>query len=114
MNIGRFAENLTLLGDETGLCALLQNHELRVTDLVKITEISQPRVSTHLGKLKEAGYVRDRKEETSRSTPTSRLVLGSEGRSGRTSASSDPVLASDRARAVELEAERRGDPADPL
>lgn len=46
------------------LMALLQAHELTVAELTKITELSQSRVSTHLGKLRGAGLLRDRREGT--------------------------------------------------
>jgi SAM-dependent methyltransferase len=54
---------LNLLGDATRvrLLALLAKDELTVAELTQITELSQSRVSTHLGRLKEAGLLRDRK-----------------------------------------------------
>ena len=47
------------------LLALLGDHELTVAELVAITELGQSRVSMHLGKLREAGVLRDRKSGTS-------------------------------------------------
>jgi SAM-dependent methyltransferase len=41
------------------LLALLAKHELTVNDLTHVTELAQSRVSTHLGKLREAGVLRD-------------------------------------------------------
>ncbi len=41
--------------------ALLEQEELSVAELVAITEIAQSSVSTHLGKLREAGLLRDRR-----------------------------------------------------
>ena len=35
-----------------------------MTDLVRVTGMAQSRVSTHLGRLREAGFVRDRREGT--------------------------------------------------
>ena len=63
MVLTHFVETLNLLGDESRirLCALLRERELCVTDLVRVTGISQSRVSTHLGRLREAGFVRDRR-----------------------------------------------------
>jgi 2-polyprenyl-3-methyl-5-hydroxy-6-metoxy-1,4-benzoquinol methylase/DNA-binding transcriptional ArsR family regulator len=57
------AELFQLFGEPTRvrLAALLSEHELTVAELVGITEIGQSRVSTHLGKLREAGVLRDRK-----------------------------------------------------
>jgi ubiquinone/menaquinone biosynthesis C-methylase UbiE/DNA-binding transcriptional ArsR family regulator len=54
---------LSLLADESRLrlCGLLAARELCVSDLVRVTGISQSRVSTHLGRLREAGFVRDRR-----------------------------------------------------
>ncbi len=43
------------------LATLLAAHELTVNDLTTITELGQSRVSTHLGKLREAGVVADRR-----------------------------------------------------
>jgi ArsR family transcriptional regulator len=108
-----FVETLNLLGDESRirLCALLRERELCVTDLVRITGISQSRVSTHLGRLREAGFVRDRRQGQQSfyglsldSLPeTARAVLAEAVRS------SDPTLDGDQRRLAELDAERRGD-----
>jgi DNA-binding transcriptional ArsR family regulator/ubiquinone/menaquinone biosynthesis C-methylase UbiE len=43
------------------LLALLQQEELTVAELASISDLKQPRVSTHLAKLKEAGLVTDRR-----------------------------------------------------
>jgi SAM-dependent methyltransferase len=108
-----FVETLNLLGDESRLrlCALLRERELCVTDLVRITRISQSRVSTHLGRLREGGFVRDRRQGQQSfyalaldSLPeTARVVLDQAVRS------TDPTLEGDQQRLAELEAERRGD-----
>lgn len=52
-----------LLGDITRvrLLALLMVQELTVAELVRITRLPQPRVSTHLGRLRDAGLIRDRR-----------------------------------------------------
>ncbi len=47
------------------LTALLERQEFSVAELVEITELSQSRVSSHLGKLREAGVVRDRRAGSS-------------------------------------------------
>jgi ArsR family transcriptional regulator len=54
---------LHLLGDATRvrLLALLAHQELTVHELGTIMGLAQPRVSTHLGKLREAALVRDRR-----------------------------------------------------
>jgi SAM-dependent methyltransferase len=108
----QFVETLNLLGDESRirLCALLREHELCVTDLVRVTGISQSRVSTHLGRLREAGFVRDRRQGQQSfyalafdALPqTARDVLEQAARS------TDPTLQGDQQRLLELEAERRG------
>jgi DNA-binding transcriptional ArsR family regulator len=56
----------TLLGllaepSRVRLLALLRENELSVAELTSITELGQSRVSTHLGKLREAGLVRDKR-----------------------------------------------------
>ena len=43
------------------LLALLGDNELTVNELCTATELGQSRVSTHLGRLREAGLVRDRR-----------------------------------------------------
>jgi SAM-dependent methyltransferase len=43
------------------LMALLEHEELTVAELVTITELAQSSVSTHLGKLRDAGLLRDRR-----------------------------------------------------
>ncbi|MBS0431062.1 MAG: metalloregulator ArsR/SmtB family transcription factor [Proteobacteria bacterium] len=54
---------LRLLSDPTRmrLLALLRREELTVAELSSVLGLAQPRVSTHLAKLKEAGLVRDRR-----------------------------------------------------
>ena len=66
MALSQYVETLNLLGDESRirLCALLRERELCVTDLVRVTGMAQSRVSTHLGRLREAGFVWDRRQGT--------------------------------------------------
>jgi len=54
---------LRLLSDPTRvrLLALLEQEELTVAELSAVLRLAQPRVSTHLAKLKEADLVRDRR-----------------------------------------------------
>ncbi len=54
---------LNVLGDPTRvrLLSLLAKQELTVAELTSVTELAQSRVSTHLGRLKDAGLLRDRK-----------------------------------------------------
>jgi ArsR family transcriptional regulator len=58
---------LGLLADPTRvrLLALLGEHELSVAELTRITAVPQSRVSTHLGKLKDAELIRDRRHGAS-------------------------------------------------
>ena len=112
MDLARCVETLNILGDESRirLCALLRDRELRVTDLVRVTGISQSRVSTHLGRLREAGFVRDRREGQQAfyalaldTLPgTAKVVLD------EAASSPDATLEGDQRRLQELEAERRG------
>lgn len=45
--------------------ALLEQEELTVAELARVTRLAQPRVSTHLARLREAGLVVDRREGVS-------------------------------------------------
>src|ERR1700733_13671897 len=57
-------ELLRLLGDPTRLrllALLAREAELTVAEVTRVTELAQSRVSTHLGKLREADVVRDRR-----------------------------------------------------
>jgi 2-polyprenyl-3-methyl-5-hydroxy-6-metoxy-1,4-benzoquinol methylase len=58
------SQHCRLLSDSTRirLLLLLDGEELSVAELSAITQLAQPRVSTHLAKLKEAGLVIDRKQ----------------------------------------------------
>jgi ArsR family transcriptional regulator len=112
MDLSRTVETLNLLGDESRirLCALLRERELCVTDLVHVTGISQSRVSTHLGRLREAGFVRDRRQGPQSFYALSLDSLPGTARSVLEEAtrSKDPTLEGDQRRLLELEAERRG------
>ena len=63
MDLESWSARLKILADATRvrLLALLEGEELTVAELSAITQLAQPRVSTHLAKLKEAGLVRDRR-----------------------------------------------------
>jgi len=60
-------DQLHLFGDPTRvrLVALLARHDLTVAELTGILELPQSRVSTHLGRLREAGVLRDRRQGAS-------------------------------------------------
>lgn len=63
MDLEAWSSCLRVLADPTRvrLLALLESEELTVAELSSATRLAQPRVSTHLAKLKEAGLVRDRR-----------------------------------------------------
>lgn len=64
MDLQHATQHFRLLADPTRLrlLLLLDQEELSVAELAGITQLAQPRVSTHLAKLKEAGLVSDRRD----------------------------------------------------
>src|SRR5438270_9545167 len=60
-DLGATANLLGLMAEPSRvrLLALLADNELTVNELTSVTELGQSRVSTHLGKLRDAGLVRD-------------------------------------------------------
>jgi ArsR family transcriptional regulator len=64
MDLQLASHHFRLLADPTRLrlLLLLNQEELSVAELAAITQLAQPRVSTHLAKLKEAGLVMDRRD----------------------------------------------------
>ena len=67
MDLNAWSACLRVLSDPTRvrLLALLEREELTVAELASITNLAQPRVSTHLAKLKEAGLALDRRSGVS-------------------------------------------------
>jgi ArsR family transcriptional regulator len=65
--VGDTVDLLRLFADPTRvrLASLLERDELTVAEMTRITDLPQSRVSTHLGKLREAGVLRDRREGAS-------------------------------------------------
>jgi len=63
LDLGSTTALLRLLSDPTRvrLLALLEREEQTVAELSAVMRLAQPRVSTHLAKLKEADLVRDRR-----------------------------------------------------
>ncbi len=103
-----------LLGDPTRLrlLTLLEMEDLTVAELTKITRLPQPRVSTHLGRLREAGLVRVRRRGTSAFYAVDpRGLVGEPARLWRSlrESTEDPILAEDRARARDAVAGRGAD-----
>jgi ArsR family transcriptional regulator len=112
MSLSSYVGALNLLADESRLrlCALLRDQELSVTDLVRVTGISQSRVSTHLGRLREGGFVRDRRDgqhafyglSPDTMPRTAKAVLAEAVQT------EDPTLQGDQERLSVLLAEQRG------
>ena len=67
MDLEGWSTRLKVFADATRvrLLALLEREELTVAELSAITRLAQPRVSTHLARLKDAGLVRDRRSGVS-------------------------------------------------
>ena len=67
MDLQIATQHLRLLSDSTRirLLFLLEHEELSVAELAAITQLAQPRVSTHLARLKEAQLVNDRRDGVS-------------------------------------------------
>lgn len=102
-SVSAAVDALHLLGDATRvrLLALLAHEELTVLELGTIMELAQPRVSTHLGKLREAALVRDRRAGGSTFYALSEGTMSPAARAvWKVIASEvdDDVLAADRAR----------------
>ena len=62
-HIEAMVEEFKVLGDKTRLriLSLLQGRELCVCDLTEVLEISQPGVSQHMRRLRQAGFVNERR-----------------------------------------------------
>lgn len=113
LDLPRSAELLKLLGDPSRvrLLSLLADEELTVAELQRITGLAQSRVSTHLARLREAQMVIDRPNGASTWYRVDEERLSSASRavwSVVQSATSDPVLESDRARLTQVLAARHG------
>lgn len=63
-DLDRLSEQFKVLGDKTRLriIGLLKERELCVCDLTEVLKISQPGVSQHMRRLKQIGFVKERKE----------------------------------------------------
>lgn len=100
-----------MLGDPTRLrlLALLDTEELTVAELADTMRLAQPRVSTHLAKLRDAGLVADRREGVSvyyRSMTDGQDTELSQFWSLLRSRLDDPVIAADAERLPEVLAKR--------
>lgn len=114
MDLEAWSARLKVLADATRvrLLALLEGEELTVAELSSITRLAQPRVSTHLARLKEAGLVRDRRAGVSayyrfdaESLDTAQRALWRTLREG----SDDPLLRQDAERIPGVLAARAAD-----
>lgn len=114
MDLEAWSARLKMLADATRvrLLALLEREELTVAELSAITLLAQPRVSTHLARLKEAGLVRDRRSGVSayyrfdeEALDPPQRVLWRTLRDG----SDDPLLRQDAERIPEVLAARAAD-----
>lgn len=67
IGLAKTVDILRLFADPTRvrLAHLLDGNELSVAEITQVTELPQSRVSTHLGKLREAGVLRDRRQGAS-------------------------------------------------
>lgn len=113
MNLTDTTDLFRLLSDATRLrlLSLVEMEDLTVAELTKITRLPQPRVSTHLGKLRDAGLVRDRRNGSS-----SYYRVDPNGLAGETASlwrllrdsTRDPVIEEDARRVREIVQERGG------
>ena len=114
MDLEGWSAHLKVFADATRvrLLALLEREELTVAELSAITQLAQPRVSTHLARLKEAGLVRDRRAGVSAyyrfdeaGLDAAQRALWQSIRSG----SNDPLLDQDATRVAGVLASRAAD-----
>ncbi|MFT3755899.1 MAG: metalloregulator ArsR/SmtB family transcription factor [Pseudoxanthomonas sp.] len=114
MDLEDWSARLKVFADATRvrLLALLEQEELTVAELSSITRLAQPRVSTHLARLKEAGLVRDRRAGVSAYyrfdeaalDPAQRALWQALGHG-----SDDPLLRQDAERVADVLAMRAAD-----
>lgn len=114
MDLEGWSNRLKVFADATRvrLLALLESEELTVAELSAITKLAQPRVSTHLAKLKEAGLVRDRRAGVSAYYRFDEGALDSAQHAlwqSISHGSDDPLLQQDAARVPSVLAMRAAD-----
>lgn len=114
MDLDAWSTCLRVLSDPTRvrLLALLEQEELTVAELAAITRLAQPRVSTHLARLKDAELVRDRRAGVSAyyrfnedDLDPAERALWTALRAG----TDDPLLRQDAERLPEVLAQRSAD-----
>ncbi|MFT4197055.1 MAG: metalloregulator ArsR/SmtB family transcription factor [Pseudoxanthomonas sp.] len=111
MDLEAWSARLKVFADATRvrLLVLLAQEELTVAELSAITRLAQPRVSTHLARLKEAGLVRDRRAGVSAYYRFDEDKLDPAQRElwrGLRDGSDDPLLRQDAERTAEVLAAR--------
>ncbi len=114
MDLEDWSTRLKVFADATRvrLLALLELEELTVAELSGITRLAQPRVSTHLAKLKEAGLVRDRRAGVSAYYRFDDAALDPAQRAlwqALSTGSDDPLLRQDAERLPAILASRAAD-----
>ncbi|HEY0310280.1 MAG TPA: metalloregulator ArsR/SmtB family transcription factor [Luteimonas sp.] len=114
MDLEGWSNRLKVFADATRvrLLALLEGEELTVAELSAITQLAQPRVSTHLAKLKEAGLVRDRRAGVSAYYRFDHAALDAAQRAlwqSISQGSDDPLLRQDAERVPAVLATRAAD-----
>ncbi len=114
MDLETWSSCLKVFADATRvrLLALLEREELTVAELSAITQLAQPRVSTHLARLKEAGLVRDRRSGVSAYYRFDEAILAPAQRALWQSIAQiddDPLLRQDRERVASVLATRASD-----
>jgi SAM-dependent methyltransferase len=114
MDLEGWSSRLRVFADATRvrLLSLLEREELTVAELSAITQLAQPRVSTHLAKLKEAGLVRDRRSGVSAYYRFDESALDPAQRAlwlSISSGSNDPLLRQDAERVPSVLAMRAAD-----
>jgi ArsR family transcriptional regulator len=114
MDLQLATQHLRLLSDSTRirLLLLLEQEELSVAELAAITQLAQPRVSTHLARLKEAQLVNDRRDGVS----VFYRIAGDPGDDDLAALwralreqTDDPMIEQDRERIPQVLAARSGD-----
>ncbi|PZU27605.1 MAG: ArsR family transcriptional regulator [Stenotrophomonas sp.] len=114
MDLEDWSTRLKVFADATRvrLLTLLEQEELTVAELSAITTLAQPRVSTHLARLKEAGLVRDRRAGVSAYYRFDEAALDPAQRAlwhALSTGSDDPLLRQDAERVPAVLAMRAAD-----
>jgi ArsR family transcriptional regulator len=114
MDLEGWSSRLRVFADATRVrqLSLLEGEELTVAELSAITQLAQPRVSTHLARLKEAGLVRDRRAGVSAYYRFEESALDAAQRAlwlSISSGSDDPLLRQDAERVPGVLAMRAAD-----